>query len=337
MGSVLKYGDKIFLQFNNKDQCMLCVDGAKAIGKNYDKSEDDNLLTFTWTVRSAPGSGITTDKDRRAGRQVWDCDIIHLQCNAMDNHWIYGQSSASTHIITGTSNASEWIVRKTIGDGRLGQPSTRVHVDFADLTLSSNTHTPELKEGAATVSCSDIGYVCNALRIDSLGPHALIKDVDIGPTAMPECTLMIGIRLNSRPAVADGWCLGHYNGTVNRHIVMHDTRLGGAVGLGIGVEWQPYINPEPPSLNEWLHVAAVYVQGGRCCVYVNGVRSDNSVTGDNGEGLTDLWIGRSIHSLGHWCDCWIKHVTVIDTALTDSEVGEYSTKFFEDMETFSTS
>jgi len=332
-GNVLKYGEKIFLQFNHEDQSMLCIGGGKTVN-NRAYSGDEDLYLFTWTLRSEPGSGSTTNKDRRAGREVWDRDIIHLQCNTGDKHWIYGQSSVSTQISTSANYKAEWIMRKTIGNGRLLQPSKCVHVDFADLTSPSNTHPPQFRKGAETLSCSSIGYDCEALRISKSGPYVLILDADIGPTAMPECTLMMGIRLNSLAPPGEGWVFGNYNGGFDRHIVMHGSPWGGAVGSHVGVSgWQPYIKPESPPLHEWLHVAAVFVQGGRCCVYVNGVRSDNSATGNNREGGSKhLWVGRKDKSNTGWCDCWMKHVTVIDTALTDSEVGAYSTKFFEEME-----
>lgn len=55
-------------------------------------------------------------------------------------------------------------------------------------------------------------------------------------------------------------------------------------------------------------------------------------TGNNDEGLPDLYVGRpgnfsDIHA-NHWADAWIKEVKVFDEALSDFQVEAESAQFF---------
>ena len=199
-------------------------------------------------------------------------------------------------------------------------------VDFSKPLATTNTNYT-LHNGASILPAPK--GVSKALRIDKDGPYALIHDVDIGPTNMPNCTLMIGIYLESI-ANDRGWVLGHHRYGHDRSILMHDSRFGGGIASSIGRIWQPWKRPKSPPTGEWLHITAVFRQRGESYVYLNGVRSDNKAIARNSNGFTDLWVGRS-RWRGHWSDCWIKEVKVFNEALNDEEVSFQSKQFFKDI------
>lgn len=168
-----------------------------------------------------------------------------------------------------------------------------------------------------------------ALRIPCDGPYATMP-VDIGPAAMPHCTLEIEIRLDSI-ANDRGWVLGNEEMGFDRTILMHDGRFGGGVALAVGREWESNLGRPVPPVGRWMHVCAVFRQDGPSHVFLDGRRS-NGVTARNrmAGSKTELWIGRA-HPPGHYCDCWIKHVKVYDRALEDETIGKAAVNFHNEI------
>ena len=142
---------------------------------------------------------------------------------------------------------------------------------------------------------------------------------------MPDCTLMIGLYLESI-ANGFGWVIGNENGGYDRTILMHDHRFSGAIASAVGYTWTAWNHPQYPPIHQWIHVTAVFRQGGESYVFLNGVRSDNSVIGRNNGGYGSLWIGRPVH-VSHWTDCWIKEVMVFNRAVSDEDVASYAEAF----------
>jgi len=207
-----------------------------------------------------------------------------------------------------------------------------VHVDFSlPNNAPSNTHPYQLKEGAQILPGPNVPF--NALRIDSDGPHALIPGVDIGPSAMPDCTLMIGLYLESI-ANNRGWVFGHELWDWDRTILIHDSRFGG-VASAVGKTWSPWLDDKGMApTKEWIHVTAVFRQNGSSNVYLDGIPSDNQVNAVNNEGAGDLYIGRPRFPTGvvdahpdHWVDSWIKEVKVFSRALNEDEIMQHRSKF----------
>jgi len=203
-----------------------------------------------------------------------------------------------------------------------------VQIDFDDIgDNSDNTHNPQLLGGAKILKrCED---TFQSLRIDSDEAYALIPGFNIGTSAMPHCTLMIGIHLVSI-ANRYGWVLGHEMlGGYDRTILMHDERFGGGIASAAGKIWQPWNKPQPPPLGKWIHVTAVFRQGKTSSVFLNGIESDKSVIATNNEGSNDIMIGHPKDYSDHWTDCWIKEVMVFDEALPNSQVVKYAKRFLE--------
>jgi len=155
---------------------------------------------------------------------------------------------------------------------------------------------------------------------------------------MPECTLTIGLYLESK--ISLGYVFGHEEEGFDRGIILHDSRgfpgnnmITSATGQ---VPWMPWagnnLETGTAPTKKWFHVTAVFRQGGECAVYVNGVKSDYTTTGQNNEGLPDLYVGRPLFLYNHWADAWIKEVKVFERALTDAQVQYESDSFFGIME-----
>jgi len=201
-------------------------------------------------------------------------------------------------------------------------PKAVAQVDFANENAASNSPF-SLKNGAQLLPAP--AGVSKALRINKDGPYALVPGVNIGPAQMPECTLTVGLYLESI-ANNRGWVFGHEQSGYDRSIVMHDNRFGGNVASAVGKTWQPWYSNGSPPIRRWIHVTAVFRQNGESYVFLDGVKSNRSVVATNNEGLGDLWVGRPIHG-GHWTDSWIKEVKVFDFALSDEQVKEQVDQF----------
>jgi len=200
-------------------------------------------------------------------------------------------------------------------------------VDFSDPDVPTNSPF-SLKNGAQILPAPD--GVSGALRIDKDGPYALIPGVNISPSNMNECTLTAGLYLESI-ANRYGWVFGHEQSGYDRTILMHVDRFGGSIASAVGFPWKPWKNSNQPPMKKWVHVTAVFRQGGQSYVFLDGVRSDFSTVAKNGSGMAELWVGRPHHG-GHWVNSWIKEVKVFDTALSDDFVKEQSKEFHKSLE-----
>lgn len=199
-------------------------------------------------------------------------------------------------------------------------PDSAAQIDFSNPNDSSNT--PYTLHGGAQILTGPGGVT--SLRIDQDGRYAKIPNFSISPSAWPHLTMMIGLYVESK-ANNNGWVFSHEDGGYDRTIMMHDSRFGGVIASGVGKTWNPGANMALP-YKKWIHVTAVFQQGGVSYVFLDGVRSQNVVTASNNEGRNELWIGRPIHG-GHWVNCWIKEVKVFYEALQNSEVQALSDSF----------
>lgn len=180
-----------------------------------------------------------------------------------------------------------------------------VKVDFSEEgSCPSSTCT---LHGGAQIKTAPGGR--QALRIDRDGKYASIPDIDISPSNMPDCTLTIGLYLESIPEGALGWVFGHSKfGEGDRSIILHDpqfseNKINGVIASSPGGYWEPWsLNSGIPPTKQWFHVAAVFREGGECAVYVNGVKSNYTTIGTNQEAYPNLYIGRPRSSDYHWAD-----------------------------------
>jgi len=196
-------------------------------------------------------------------------------------------------------------------------PMIDYHIDFS---LESPHNTQYTLSGGAQVLGPAPGGVSKALRIDHAGAYVKIPGVNISHSTMPECTIMVGLYLES--IANNAWVFGMGNGANERSILMYGDWSGGAVSLDIGGETTNGIVPT----KEWVHVAAVFRQR-ECYVYLNGivVLEYTALEYFSNEGLGDIWIGWPLYN-SHF-DSWIKEVTVLNWAMTDFEVMKHSSDF----------
>lgn len=171
------------------------------------------------------------------------------------------------------------------------------------------TCTPYSLEGGAQIKTAPGGT--QALRIDSDGPYANISDIDISPSSMTDCTLTIGLFLESIETNMYGYVLNNAKENWDRGIVLHDSRhwvpgenmITSTLGQAPWRSWKDdNLKTGTAPTKQWFHVTAVFRQGKECAVYVNGVKSDNTATGSNIDGLPDLIVGRALPLDNHWAD-----------------------------------
>jgi hypothetical protein len=178
----------------------------------------------------------------------------------------------------------------------------------------------ELMNGAAVKNGAP-GSVAKALRIDSDGPYVVFPNLDISPSKFPEVSMAIEFYLESIPEGSKGWLLNHDNGGFDRAIVLHDERFGGmthGVGFPAGSVYGSYTTPE---IGKWVQIAVTFRQGGECAVFMGNKKAPITHEGKNNDGKSSLILGRVVPSKNHWCDCWIKGVSVYDKGLRDEEIG----------------
>ena len=185
------------------------------------------------------------------------------------------------------------------------RPDPLIKVDFSEADSCPSTNCS--LHGGAQVLTAPGGR--QALRIDKDGKYATIPNIDIGPSNMPDCTLTVGLYLESIPEGALGWVFGHSKYGEDRSIILHDPQFSknnnkGVIASGTGQAWNPWTNEITGTAptKQWFHVAAVFRQGGECAVYVNGVKSDVTTIGNNIDAYPDLYIGRSRLYENHWAD-----------------------------------
>jgi len=147
-------------------------------------------------------------------------------------------------------------------------------------------------------------------------------ELNISPSQYTDLTMELWVKLNSIANIY-GWVAGQDDGGYDRTILLHDQRYGSTGGTGhvasaIGTTWSS--NLGPPPLGVWIHVVAVFRQGGDSYVFLNNVKS-NVVTANNNEGRSNLYIGNYPTATGdHHADVWIRKFRVYGRALSDDEV-----------------
>ena len=93
----------------------------------------------------------------------------------------------------------------------------------------------------------------------------MVDGLDISPSAYNEVTISVWCKLNSY-ANTRGWLVHTDNGGYDRSILMHDNRFGktsdgtGYTALGVGKTFTSDAGVTP--LGEWVHIVAVWVEGG---------------------------------------------------------------------------
>ena len=207
-------------------------------------------------------------------------------------------------------------------------------IDFSEPS-NSNDNNYELVGGARILTGAPGGG--SALRIDQGGQLAKLPGVNISPSVMSSCTLVIGVYVENIPNTRC-WIMGHDNGGYDRNIILSAPEFKG-MGMSnsdpISPVWEEETNPP---VGEWLHIVAVYHRDAPCHFYVNGVKAPLSPIGDNGEGRPDIYIGGLKHHPNDYnIDGWIKEAKVFARGLGDSEVMRLSNEFFESSITSSVS
>ncbi len=199
-------------------------------------------------------------------------------------------------------------------------------------------HNYELYGQARIVEPAPDG-IARALRIDQQFSYALLKGVDISRDSMRDCTLAIGVYIesirgnNPNGERAYGWVMSHDNGGFDRAIFLHDERFNG-MGISPGYKFPANEEYQEPPLKEWIQIVAVWRTGGECFLYVNSEKKPFSqkVIGKNKNGLPDLAVGAPqlrMYQKENDNDVWIKEVKVWDRALNDTEVEELNCQFEE--------
>eukprot|EP00592_Proboscia_alata_P025552 CAMPEP_0194432698 /NCGR_PEP_ID=MMETSP0176-20130528/72174_1 /TAXON_ID=216777 /ORGANISM="Proboscia alata, Strain PI-D3" /LENGTH=849 /DNA_ID=CAMNT_0039249223 /DNA_START=118 /DNA_END=2667 /DNA_ORIENTATION=+ len=178
--------------------------------------------------------------------------------------------------------------------------------------------------------------VPGALRIDKNGQGVKLLNVDISPSSMLDCTLVIGLYLERIVPGSLGWVVGNENGGWDRSIVMHDDRLKG-MSMTLGYQTPFYDELVTPETKKWIHIVAVFSQGRNSYFYVDGKKANVTRIGQNGPGLPDIYIGQPANYEDHYADCWIKEVKVFDRAFNEEEVEELHASYEAELFRFNTS
>ena len=171
-----------------------------------------------------------------------------------------------------------------------------------------------------------------ALRIDSSAKRAVLP-VNINAGAMPRCTIVIGVYLESE-ANKRGWVLSMDTGGYNRSIVLHDDRFRG-MGMPSGGNRTVWSNDDEgqPRMKQWMHIAAVYSQrASDNKFYVDGVAAPKQIYSATGWGHNQVTIGANPSFDGTWADCWVKEVKIYDRILSFDEIQQLNNQFETELE-----
>lgn len=188
---------------------------------------------------------------------------------------------------------------------------------------SENIYNYELHGNARIVEPAPLG-IPRALRIDQMFSFALLKDIDISPSNMKDCTISIGVYIESIKPNSDGWVLSHDNGAFDRAIFLHDDRFNG-MGLSLGYKYAAHQKPTIPALKKWIQIFAVFRQRGACDMYVDGekVSFQKQVVGLNGKGLPNIAIGapeKKAYGAINDADLWVNEVKVYNYAMDYDQI-----------------
>ncbi len=75
-----------------------------------------------------------------------------------------------------------------------------------------------------------------------------------------------------------------------------------------------------PATEEWVQIAAVFINDGDHSFYYNGNKAPITITGKDNPGLDHLFIGGNKKFSDTFSNTWIKEVKVFDKALDENEV-----------------
>jgi hypothetical protein len=202
----------------------------------------------------------------------------------------------------------------------------------ADFSLQRKIHDYTLEDGAK-VSWNAPGGISRALRISASGGGAKLP-VNVNPSKMPNCTLVVGVYLESIVNGSNGWILTSDDGGYDRSVVLHDSRFKG-MGMATGRNRPVWNKNSNPKVKKWIHVVAVFRKGKQCHFYVDGQQAPITPTSTNGEGKDFMYLGSYInpsHRNSHRCDGWVKEVKVYDRALDSTEVQALSAAFQKEVD-----
>ena len=123
--------------------------------------------------------------------------------------------------------------------------------------------------GDATIQENAPDGVARALRIENSGQYALLPGVNISPSEMPDCTLVIVLYMESiSMSGAKGWVLGNEEAGYDRSIIMHDSRFND-MGMALGYSNSVWETKTLPTVQKWLNIVAVFRQGKESYFYVD--------------------------------------------------------------------
>ena len=241
--------------------------------------------------------------------KVYDRALASYEINALwfrYYHDLYPNEDSVPYV---TGPPEQWLKDYASFENIKIPPKPTHEFDFSNLVPAG----VELKGGAKIKETPAAlnkapGRVVNALRIENNKQYAKLTGIDTSPSKMKECTLVVGVLLESIAGTTKGHVLNSgklyhwsFSSTItkgtrvveskshnetrfmhNRGIAMHDEELD---GMGIALE---YDSPEGnsiwdgrkvlPKANQWMQMVAVFREGGDCNLYVNGMKAPKTVT-----------------------------------------------------------
>lgn len=275
-------------------------------------------------------SSITSISSNSQG-DVWIVDDLKklFYRNGNRSTWQFLRKDVGKVAVGGKGGVA-WTSSSATGKGKYDAPTDTVcDIDFATAGVGGGSTAAFSLEGGAKILSGAPG-VGRALRISKDKEFAKVP-LSIRPSAMPNCTLVIGFYLE-RIANNKGWIMNNEITGWDRGIIAHDDRLKG-MGMGLGA-CQPVQNTiTNPEVKKWIHMVAVFRKGLASHFYCNGIKAPKSPTDKNGnsDGTTDLYIGGCKEHSNHHCDCWVKEAKVFNRALNDADVENLSSNFHAEM------
>jgi len=214
-------------------------------------------------------------------------------------------------------------------------PFSFFEVDFSN----SDSVATKVQDNSGSIETDLDGNM--ALRFDACGERAYLP-VNINPSAMPEVTLVLGVKLASYDAGNKGAVLTTDNAGYDRAISLHYEATG---GMGLFTGSQHYTDsvwgddkPNNAPIDQWMHLVAVYSQTGSGednfgRFYFNGEQAPIEVVVNNDDGMERIELGTSqmwncaVAGNTVWADSWIKEVKVYNSVLSTSQVKALNTEF----------
>lgn len=147
--------------------------------------------------------------------------------------------------------------------------------------------------------------------------------VDIGPSAQPQITFGMWVRLDS-VANNRGWVFGHDNGGFDRAINLTDTRYGSGVagGTGVAPHGSTLIN-QGNNLGQWVCVAAVYDAPAQTAMFY-AAGATQTVFAAPASGLSTATLGGLALSVfnSHTIDGQVDEVFLYNRTLSTAEIDQ---------------